>query len=198
MSYYSSPALIQSLPALDVIRQHDARHSSPITALNPWRTSQALELRGTQVQFHLYVDSFSPSDLLFQRPNPTHNSGHHVKRIGASIACVLCSSVKRYTKVYCSGSFRSSQDASLMGMNSTEFLPLLREEPLTPFVLVRVGYDERAFASQFLLAPHHLLQISSALRLRITLGNGVTISLCLMEPSLLVNVVSMKFSKHDL
>jgi len=76
-------------------------------------------------------------------------------------------------------------------MNTVLFLPLLREGLLTPFVLVRVGYDERASTSQFLLAPHNLMQIPSALRLQITLANKIAISLCFMEPSLLIDVASM-------
>ena len=41
-------------------------------------------------------------------------------------------------------------------MNTTTFRPLLREGLLTPFVLVRVGYDERAFTSTVLTSSAQL------------------------------------------
>lgn len=59
----------------------------------------ALTTRGARVRpwnsvipkyrYYLRVNSFPPLDLLFQCPNPTQNSGYHVKRVDARIACVL-------------------------------------------------------------------------------------------------------------
>ena len=141
------------------------------------------------------MNYFSPSDLLFQCPNPA-SRGYCLRAtfFGSStfdsISSRCQASTPRFTSLVASVRHRTLPCRFLVGMNTVLLLPLLREGLLTPFVLVRVGYDKRAFTSQFLLAPHNLMQIPSALRLQITPANKIAISLC-TEPSLLINVASM-------